>query len=68
MYNSSPRVCCTCGKTFYPAVMHVYKRTWRKKVYVACSYTCFAKLEEAIEKEKKGGVNKSLDKDGHCVL
>lgn len=54
MYNLQPRICCICGRVFYPAVMHIYKRTWRKKVYVACSHTCYTKLEEVIEKEKNG--------------
>lgn len=53
MYNSSSRVCAICGKIFYPAVMHKYKRTWKRKTFLACSYTCYTKLEEKIEEEKQ---------------
>lgn len=53
MYNKKLKICCICGKAFYPAVMHIYKKIWKKKVYMACSYTCYTKLEETIEKEKR---------------
>jgi hypothetical protein len=55
MYNSYPRVCAICGKIFYPAVMHQYKKKHRGKVYIACSYTCYNVLEKRILTEKRSG-------------
>lgn len=52
MYNTQPKVCAICGKIFYPAVMHRYKKKWRRKTYIACSYTCYTKLENWVEDEK----------------
>lgn len=53
MYNRQMKVCAVCGKMFYPAVMHKYKRVWKRRTYLACSYTCYTKLEKSVELEKE---------------
>lgn len=36
------KVCATCGKTFYPAPMHVFKRNYGRvgRTKWFCKYTC----------------------------
>lgn len=66
------KICPICGRVFYPAVMHRYKRLWRGKTYTTCSYKCYTKLLECINKisehDKRIRVNKSLDNDISGVL
>lgn len=52
MYDARPRICCICGKVFYPAVSHKYKKTYRRRVYIACGYTCYTEMEKEIERQK----------------
>lgn len=71
MYRMESKICPVCGKIFYPAAMHLYKRRWRKKTYTLCGYSCYIEFEKDVEKTKRHGrddVNKSLDKDVFDVL
>ena len=64
--TAKPKVCCVCGKLFYPPPLHTYKRKWKRRVYYACKPSCYEKLLDSIE--KSGCVNKSLDKNTPRVL
>ena len=36
--------CDLCGKNYIKSAGHVYKRYWKRKWYIVCSYGCFCEL------------------------
>ena len=48
MYNFEDKICARCGKSFLPAVYHIYKDN--KGIY--CSWTCYNRKEERIRRSK----------------
>jgi hypothetical protein len=46
--------CVVCGKTFIPAVEHIYHETRNGKIYHICGYTCNLAFNRKHQKSKCG--------------
>lgn len=46
VYGLTERKCPICGKVFFPAPMHVYKRMFGGKTKWLCSYHCLLEWDK----------------------
>lgn len=51
-------ICEVCGRRFYKTSQWAYKLSYRGKMRLTCSYTCYRVLEKKREKEIEANTKK----------
>lgn len=47
------QICVVCGKTFIPAVEHIFNEDRKGKVYQICGYNCNCKFNRKHPRDKR---------------